>query len=478
VSRDGSHPGIQAQVPAHKPGHLARELCLALLVVLVLTLGKLWFEHTPDGESLQYLTYDRQQRLDAQRRPRGEMLPVAVVDITALGPVPSPEEGRPELITPREPLLRLMRELANSGALGVGVDVDFSPDRGRYVTAADPRFFHQCRELTDDLGRPVPVFLGIRRTQSLPRAHWLGGEDAAALAAQIAAPREDRRKLPAEVQVKGQEPVCSLSARLAALHPDYTGGLCRPAGEAAGASGSHRPDGHAEAEGGHASGEGGHASGEGGHPRWPSWLAEQFEAHHGAADIHALEYLVDYSPVRQLMDERIKADRMGRLPTDLEPARLAGKLVLVGYATPGRSTDMTRVPGYEDEVPGVFAHAAGVYTLVDRPLYELRHLFRLVLDLVLAAVLVGIVFGVRLRLHRAGAEHATAHRVELFTILGLIVVVWVAGSQLPLRLGLIWTDYILVVLALLLHPYAGTMLEAIGERLSVFGRSLLPRRGA
>ncbi|MGV3722161.1 MAG: hypothetical protein ACO1SX_14720, partial [Actinomycetota bacterium] len=186
--------------------------------------------------------------------------------------------------------------------------------------------------------------------------------------------------------------------------------------------------------------------------------------------LRAGEYLVDYAPLDQLLEERVQVTPAGSLPADLDPARLRGKLVLIGNATPDRTTDMTHLPGRPDEVPGIFAHACGVYTLVAHPRYELHHFVRLGLDVLLAAVLITVVFGVRLYLDRIGAEHSFAHRVELFTILVLIVAVWIGGDQLPERFGLIWTDYVLVVLALLLHPYAGTVLETVAERIPAVGQ--------
>jgi len=440
-----------------------RELCLALLVVLLVTAGKLWFERTPDGQALQYLSYDRQQRLSAQRRARGGELPVAVVDLTALAPATA-GEGQPP-VTPREPLLKLLREVAEQGAQAIGVDVDFSPSDGAYVTAEDPRFFHECRELHDQQGRRVPVFLGVRRAQALPRGQWLGSADAAGLAAHMVAPREDHRKLAAWMQSKGEARICGLSARLAGVlgvpgtegcGPETPGHEAAPHGRAAPAGATH-------AEGS------GHSEG-GAHGRWPHWFAELLVEREAGEGLKAGEYLVDYSPLAQLLEERVPVTPAGGLPADLEPARLRGKLVLIGYATPDRTTDMTHLPGRPDEVPGIFAHACGVHTLVAQPLYELHHFVRLGLDVLLAAVLIVVVFGVRLHLERIGAEHSVAHRVELLTILILMSGVWIGGSMLPERFGLIWTDYVLVVLALLLHPYAGTVTETVAERVPALGQ--------
>lgn len=454
VPSQGTSPHSAPGAGAHHPGHLLRELVLALLVVVLVTTGKLWFERTPDGEALQYLSYDRQQRLSAQRRGHGADLPVAVVDLTALSPT-SAEPGQAP-VTPREPVLELLRDIAGHGAQAIGVDVDFSPDGGAYVTAADPRFFHECRELRGDHGRAVPVFLGVRRAQSLPREQWLGSPEWAGLAAHVVAPREDHRKLAAWLQSKGEARICGLSARLAGVRGAPSTEECGP----------EKRDGASHSAPGAAAE---HSEGAG-HGRWPHWFAELLVERQVGEGLEAGEYLVDYSPLDQLLEERIQVTPSGKLPADLDPARLRGKLVLVGYATPDRTTDMTHLPGRRDEVPGIIAHACGAYTLLAQPLYELHHFVRLGLDVLLAAVMIAIVFGVRLHLERIGAEHSIAHRVELFTILALMIGVWIGGSELPGHLGLIWTDYVLVVLALLLHPYAGALTETAAERMPAIGR--------
>lgn len=448
---DRSSPG---DLSTHRPDHLLRELGLALLVVLLVTTGKLWFEQTPDGEALQYLSYDRQQRFSAQRPIRGGELPVVVVDIAEFGLIPSVVEGRSLLVTPREPLRKLLHQLADANPLAIGVDVDFSPDHGAYVTAEDPQFFHECRELRDGNGKRLPVFLGVRRGQSLPRVEWLGSPDWAGFAAHMVAPREDHRKLAVWMRSTGEAQICGLAARLAAVRGAPGTAGCGPEEllYAAGGTGPHAPP------------EAGH------HERWPHWFAELVVERTVGDGVDAGEYLVDYGPLRQLLETRIQVEPTGKLPVGLDTARLRGKLVLVGYATPDRTTDMTRLPGRMDEVPGIFAHACGVYTLVAHPLYELQHGVRLGLDLLLAAVLIGVVFGVRVYLERVGAGPAAANRVELLTILVLMAGVWIGGSQLPMRLGLIWSDYVLVVLALLLHPYAGTVLETVVERVPPVGR--------
>jgi CHASE2 domain-containing sensor protein len=446
-----------------------------LLVVLLVTTGKLWFERTPDGEALQYLSYDRQQRLSAQKHDRRTELPVAVVDLSALSPVTAEAGQAP--VTPREPVLKLLREIAGHGALGIGLDVDYSPENGSYVTGEDPRFFHHCQQLHDKQGHPVPVFLGVHRAQSLSRSQWLGSPEWAGLAAHVVAPREDHRKLAAWMQSKGEERICGLSARLAGVLGVPGTEDCGPEKPAEAApqpaEASHGTDPHAEATHAAAPDEaggpgGGHAGG--GHGLWPHWFAELLVEREAGEGLKAGEYLVDYSPLDQLLAERIPVTASGDLPPDLDPERLRGKLVLVGYATPDRTTDMTQLPGRRAEVPGIFAHACGVNTLVTHPLYELHHFVRLGLDLLLGAVLIGIVFGVRLYLERSGAEHSVAHRVELLTILALMIGVWIGGSTLPERFGLIWTDYVLVVLALLLHPYAGTVTETVAERVPAVGR--------
>ncbi len=430
--------------------HVRREIFMALVVMVLMTLVKMGFEHTADGEALQFLTYDRQQE-EAARHHASRPLPVVVADITALRPVPSP--GAPDLepAVPRGPLLTLLRELANRGARAIGVDIDFSPEGGVY-RPEDAGFLHACLDLRGLNHRRVPVYLGVWRSQALPAQRWLGGEELAAHAASLAGPRADRRKMPAWTVQSGERPLFSLALQLAHEQPQPRSPVeewYQQAGEApvAPAAAGARPP---RADGG----------------RWPERLAEQVVRRPVDRQFTAYEFLVDYSPAEQLMAERLLVDGAGRLPRAIPAERIWDKLVLVGNGTPDRSTDMTRLPGHPDEVPGVYAHACAVHTLVERPLYALSEGFRLLLDPALGLVLIAVVFGARALLERQGHAPASSHRLELLTILILVTVTWMVGANAPIWFGLVWTDYVLVFLALLLHPYAGTVWEGICERFS------------
>lgn len=444
--------------------HLVRDLLLAVFVAVLLVTGKTWFERTPDGEALQFLAYDRQQREAASHRSE-KPLPIAVVDIGALGPVQK-RPGDTELITPRGPLLTLLRELANSGAAAIAVDVDFSRDRGAYVTPEDPRFFHECLDLHDELGRKVPAFLGVRRALSLPPAQWLGGPEVVELVAHAVGSRDDKRKMADWIRSDQSERLYGLAARLARAYS---------AAEAPASHGDHPAEGeeHGGAgEGRGSEGESAHPGGSGAaeHGAWPHWFAEQFVERSPGRGLEVSEFIVDYAPLEDLVEKRVRVGKDGKLPAEVEPGEIAGKMVLVGYATPDRTTDMTRIPGRPREYPGVFTHACAAYTLVEAPFYELSHGVRLALDALLAAVILLIVFGVRFYYSRKPGVEVATHRIEAFVILGLVVLVWLAGSELPIRMRLIWTDYVLVVGALLLHPYAGQGWEWLWESIPDFFR--------
>lgn len=452
-------------------GHLRREFLIALGVVFLVTLGKMALESTPDGEALQFLSYDRQQAHVEERRTEQPLF-VAVADLTAVGLQPEVVEGRQELVTPRAPVLKLLRQLANRGALAVAVDVDFSPHDGVYLPE-DPRFLHACSALKDDAGRPVPVFLGVRDRLSRPPEQWLG-PGLEHLAANMLAPRADHRKMTACTRAERYAPLPSLSARLASVYPGArtpADEIC-PEAESDGkqATSGASPQVHPETS--TAADTASRRATAGRRER----LAEQFANRAAGPALSVREFLVDYSPLGRLLESRIAVEPDGSLPEHAGDGEIAGKLVLVGYATPDKTTDMVRVPGREDEVPGVFAHACAVHTLVERPFFELNDKVRLLLDLFLAAVLLAVVFGVRLWAEWRGWKGVNPHRLELVTILVLVVITWMAGSELPIKAGVVWTDYVLVVLALFAHPYAGTVWEWLVER--IFRGKHAPEPGA
>lgn len=120
-------------------------------------------------------------------------------------------------------------------------------------------------------------------------------------------------------------------------------------------------------------------------------------------------------------------------------------------------------PGREQRFPGVYLHASAAYTLSRAPLYELKWPGRLAIDALLAlAVLLGVTF-VQLILGCLTGREVAAHWLQvLFTGL-VIAAAFVGGVLFVGTTRLMWSDFIMVLLALLLHPLVEHLWEKIRE---------------
>src|SRR5262249_55865542 len=137
---------------------------------------------------------------------------------------------------------------------------------------------------------------------------------------------------------------------------------------------------------------------------------------------------------------------------------LAGQVVIIGRGQPRTSrnisgmnaNDQFKVPTESKAVPGVYVQAAAAYTLIDAPLYRFTHLGRILADVFAALIPLGIVLGFRLsRAHLAkNSEDDRLFRVLAWTVSAVIFVIGYFWVNLT---GILWTDYLMVIAALLLH---------------------------
>ena len=108
-------------------------LCIILLLAL-----KLGFEHTGLGKQFEVLGYNF-----LQRQLLRESVPVQVVDISDMPISETNIDGKIYEATSRDSLRKIIDAIAAQDAAAIGIDLDFSPDRG-YVTPRDPDFFQYC----------------------------------------------------------------------------------------------------------------------------------------------------------------------------------------------------------------------------------------------------------------------------------------------------------------------------------------------
>jgi CHASE2 domain-containing sensor protein len=186
---------------------------------------------------------------------------------------------------------------------------------------------------------------------------------------------------------------------------------------------------------------------------WPplAWAVERASLR-GEEEFSVSEFLIDYAPLEQLIAQRVIADRAADVARQAD--RIAGRIVLVGRAAPGRTTDQFNVPGRGMPVPGIFLHASAVYTLLQAPLYRLTHAGRVAADALAALLVFGPVFLLRIGWRSRTGRDLAAYRLHAVVTAAVVVAVIVVGHFLVSDIRLIWTDYLMVVGALLVHSPA------------------------
>jgi CHASE2 domain-containing sensor protein len=382
------------------------------LVVTALILVIKWcFEHHRLYQGFQSSSYVwLQSRL---RPPVGrEDLPVAIVDIHQLPPVEKQNNQRKFLITPRNELLELISKVAEQGPSVIGVDIDFSPNQFGYIDQEnDQVFFRELMKISN--GTQVPIFLGIRRSQEKSPERWLGSTEFKSLPASIWIPPDQRKVLKSlEVSIEpATEPLHGRSMALAMAE-------------------AHLKHSIQSSEG---------------------WIIRSDSHEQIASNVKAEEFLVDFSPLKLMQDLRLTT----RNPSTIADLgwTLQGKVVLIGDGETNDTRDTYGVPNdaYPSGIAGIFKHAAGVYTLVKAPLYELTPLGRVVVDFTLALMVLVPVALLRRKISRdAGSKFAEHTAVITFTVVVIVLAFFVGVMTVHLT-RVMWDDLPFVILALCSH---------------------------
>ena len=423
MRQSGPANGEQVWAMRNVDLHPSRQFFLGVVISAVLIVLKGFVESGEFGKQLEQMTYNLLQ-LRLLSRGSSVDLPVAIVDITDVAATAVEYGGKSEFITPRGPLGDIVQAIAEQQPRAIGIDLDFSPGEHGYLTASDPDLLRSFLEIRR---RGIPVYVGIFDSVVLDPARWLGRPDFTPLAAYITVPAPEHTepsiRMVEWVQPKGVSAACySLAYLLAETR--------------------HTPV-----------------------PLPLRWAVRRATVRQ-ENEFAASEFLVDFGSLDSLVSQRLiagTADAVTRHGTQLKD-----RIVLVGRASPGRTTDQFNVPGRGVPLPGVYLHAAATYTLLQAPLYRLTHGGRIAADALTALLAFGPVALVGARVRRGGRSPATAHRLHLALTAVVVVAVLLVGQVLVHRIRLIWTDYLMVIGALLLH--------APIER--QFGRAIQWSRGA
>lgn len=429
------------------------------VTLILLTVGKILWEETPAGRNVEHQIYGAlHQWFLPKPDPKGR-LPVTVIDISSLMeevPPATPEyddgsEPKRVAITPRQPLIDLIRAIAQEGPYAIGLDLNMAPDKERTkLSLKDKELLDLMHTLgattrSEDQHRLIKFAVAVgERSQYLEPEEWLGDANYYDLAATASILVQDPRCLPWLLRKKADEEegsdteLYSLSAQLA------LGG------------GAKALDDH------------------GGH--WFTYLHETAPAApHNEGWVDEC-YWVDYSSVNRLRNEAL----LGHDPAVISHGRdkIANKVVLLGRIARHDEGSLPRVgvDGY-DVTPGALTHACGVLTLLRGGLIQPTHHARVLADMLIAVLVILAVQTVR-TVYRKDALTVNVHGSHRLFTWAAIVLSVAAGIVLAASFHILWTDPPLIALALLVHGPLEHWLMAIPRALrDVWRKCVLSENG-
>ena len=406
-----------------------REIWTSFVMSLVFTfvlLGLKWLvEQTDIGKRIESMSYDLLQHHLAVEK--GD-LKVVVLDISGIQMRPT-LGTQPGLVTDREPLKAIVAGLVarKPPPSAIGLDVDFSPDAHGYADPDDPSVFDSFLDPNKNV---VPIRVGVNSSVALGPRRWLGDENYIGLAACVVVPHPEGDKsswyMPEWIDVN--YPVGNFGG---------DSGRCPSMGVELARVSVKDP------------------------PPWARLFAEtsreSSEKEQKDSRLRKTEFLVDYSPLDKLISSAVDAAD----PAALSSADVAGKVIILGRTS--NTTDMFTIPGRpEHPYPGVFLHACSAYTLLEKyPLYHLKESGRILFDVIFSlAIFVPLLYR-RLRKHRQGKEVVIGHHAPSIASCIEAVILVILAILLVRWTHLMWDDFILVALALVMHtPIEHTTMEA------------------
>ncbi|MCU1233803.1 MAG: hypothetical protein JWP63_1770, partial [Candidatus Solibacter sp.] len=396
---------ISSAPPRHSTLHtrIIRDLMFGVLLSAFLAGGMYFFGRTDFGKDFSWITYRFLQR----RLTPPESSAIAIVDISEL-------QQNQSGITPRDSLKKLLNALATAQPRVIGIDVDFSlvetdgdtpgaAKRWQLVLPDDYLFFQFCKQCCKNLS--VPVYLGVYRTLMLPPEAWLGSDQFMPLAAALIVPERADKAF----QSFGRQPGLTMSSAIAGPRKEEdTGG----------------------------------------------WFFQKV-LESESAEIQGKQFVVDYSLLERLKRGAIKVpgklfDNENELTSYFQLRRqdVENKRVLIGDVehfgdsfedpTRGRNT-----------IPGILIHAAAAQTQLARPLYEIPQGVRQLADFLLAVLILSSIAFLRLSY---GEQYDENRLLALLT--GIAVALTLAVGITVDYTRVLWDDFLIVAVALLLHPFA------------------------
>ena len=420
---------------ANPEDHNVRQLLLGLLVVALLVGAKTELETMRPGRWLTTRGYEWLHSFLSTYDPK-EDLPVVVLDISNLKPAPDGTTSAKSLRT-------IVEALVENGAKAIAIDVDFSPrldtlEPGKTGARSedDPEFFDFLHE---QQSKKVPVFVGVHNI-GVESKTWLGTEENKDLAAHMVLFENDSDSTEVQAwrQCEGYSRLNSISRALAQTY-------------------AKRPE--------------------------PPQLLRDFLIDYDAPEMvksfqekdkagnlvlcHQAFTLVNYGKlelIEKLAQQTLDRNSIATARNTEGQSKFQGKLVVIGIGQRDKATDRYSIIGHDgpnDTRPGVFVHAIATLTQVADPVYRFEHRFAILLDLLLGT---GVVIGVFLarKRHNTGSLFSAEDKV-----VGLAIVVVLALGIALVKLHVLWLDFWLVLLPLLLHSRVQQILGHLLSRISI-----------
>jgi CHASE2 domain-containing sensor protein len=389
-----------------------RPIVFGLAVAGLLIVAKnLWVERTVFGQQLDQMG----ARLLQVRLSDSSGSRVRIVDISSLKPSSPASATGAIVVTDRPELTKYLDLVASAGPRAIGIDLIFDPAPGGTISKEDYNFLNHCLEL-QQRPKPIPVRVGIYKSIALGPERWLGDPRFKDLGASIIVPfkDEDHKSAPTGSMFRqfrfkvNNKPVTanSLSYSLFLIAQRE-------------ATNQLKLTKHFDASG-----------------------REEFEAD--------TPFVINFGLLQKLMgppskSSIIKAEDIGSHLSDLRD-----NIVLIGRATPGEAPDVFTTTASDEPIPGVYIHAAAVYTLMEAPLWEVRGRLSDSIDLLLALVMLVLERWMD-HIRGFGSHDKVRTTPEVVVPALLAVLVLMFGVIFVVLSGFYWTDFVAVAITLLIH---------------------------
>lgn len=397
---------------------IAKYVLSGFAITAVLVGAKIGVEHTSWGHRAEVFTFELLQGGLSSFNPEEE-LPIVVVDISNI------KESKDKEVIDLVKLKEVVSAIAEQKPRAIAIDIILMPEPDSEnqtdSSVADQKkleenyfnFLDFClQKIKQEKG--IPIFLGVgERTVGKPE-EWLGSEKYKEMAVTLIIPKEETTRIPIWFKASPEsEKLFSLSAALAKASQKI-----------------HLPCGFA-------------------------WAVECADEEFPGTERHLqenMEYadaLVNYSKLEAIQQNKLLTISETSIKESGEKFR--NRMVILGDGTKEKAVDVFIVAGQKEAISGVYLHASAAYTFAREPMSEFKFRVRLLLDFLLSALIIAWVAIARYR-HLGERKIFHWHKLQNWLVLGFLSGICVLAFLLVRYTGILWLDFLLVMLALWLHP--------------------------